>query len=425
MSRQSKILFDRSCRLAPGGVHSPVRAFKSVGDTPIFFAEAKGAYLTSVEGHSYIDYCQAFGPNLLGHCDPEVMQAIASTHCLALGACEPYSLELAEWIANEVPWAEKMRFVCSGTEAVMSGLRVARAATGRKKIVKFEGCYHGHVDSMLVRAGSGLAGKAAADSAGIDEATIQNTLVAPLDSMESLDAIFSQFGSEIAAAIIEPLPANFGLLPQRTEFLQHLRDWTQKVGALLIFDEVITGFRVGPQGMAGLLGIVPDLVFYGKIIGGGFPVGCYAGRRELMELVAPEGPVYQAGTLAAHPFGMVAGLATLKKAKELNVYQTLEKRTSHFARNLESKARSQGIPLKVVNRGSIFWIHFSGDKEIRTLGAIDPQQREKFAKFFHQALNQKIYFAPSGFEVGFISLAHTEEILDQTVAKLAMVFSGG
>ncbi len=410
----SASLFERSLKIAPGGVHSPVRAFKSVGGTPIFFKSAEGAYLTSVEGKRYIDFCQSFGPLLLGHRDPDVASVVHETVDTAwsFGACEPYSLELAEWMTERLPFAQKLRFVSSGTEAVMSALRVARAATKRNKILKFEGCYHGHVDSLLVKAGSGLAGEAASDSAGVSSAFAGETLVAPLDDEKGFDEVIAKHPNEIAAVIIEPLPANFGLLKQRQEFLQHLAKVCKANGILLIFDEVISGFRVKMGGMAELTKITPDLVTYGKIIGGGFPVGCYGGKAEYMDLVAPLGPVYQAGTLSANPVGMRAGLATLKKAEELDVHKTLEDRSSRFAARVRTGFEKLGYPVKIERQGSIFWLH-EGAGLIRRLEQIPKTQGQNFKALFHACAKNGVYLAPSGFEVGFISLAHTEPILNE------------
>src|SRR5713226_77675 len=300
--------FDRAQRVTPGGVHSPVRAFKGVGGTPVFFRSAQGATMTSVDGREYIDFCQSFGPLMLGHRDPDVMAAVEEMISTAwsFGACEPYSLELAEWITSRLPWVEMLRFVSSGTEAVMSALRVARAATERNKILKFEGCYHGHSDSLLVKAGSGLAGAAASSSAGVSANVASETLIAPLDDENRVRKIFAEHGKDIAAVILEPLPANYGLLIQRREFIEETVRIAREHGSLAILDEVTSGFRVALGGMAEVLGIRPDLVTYGKVIGGGFPVACYGGRKDLMELVAPAGPVYQAGTLSANPVGMRA-----------------------------------------------------------------------------------------------------------------------
>lgn len=418
--------FERSLKVAPGGVHSPVRAFKSVGGTPIFFKEANGATLTSIEGKTYIDFCQSFGPLILGHRDPEVAEVVRETIDLAwsFGACEPYSLELAEWMVARLPWVERVRFVSSGTEAVMSALRVARAATGRNKILKFEGCYHGHTDSLLVKAGSGLAGEAASDSAGVSSALASETLVAPLDDEESLKRVFSAHGREIAAVIIEPLPANYGLLEQRKEFINEMVRLAKASGALVIFDEVISGFRVALGGMAELFDIRPDLVTYGKVIGGGFPVGAYGGRKDLMDMVAPNGPVYQAGTLSANPVGMRAGLATLKKVERDGVYKTLESRAAKFALALQSGFDREGVALTVARKGSIFWLHQTTGCPIRSLKDLPPEHGPRFKAIFHAAAAKGIYLAPSGYEVGFIGLAHTEEILEQAAREIILAAKG-
>jgi glutamate-1-semialdehyde 2,1-aminomutase len=425
--KTSEELFARAQKVAPGGVHSPVRAFKSVGGTPIFFKAASGAHMTSVENKTYIDFCQSFGPLILGHRDPEVAQVVREIceQAWSFGACEPYSLELAEWITSRLPWVQQLRFVSSGTEAVMSALRVARAYTKRTKILKFDGCYHGHVDSLLVKAGSGLAGlgegESASDSAGVSQSLAHETLVAPLNDEEQLERIFAKHGSEIAAVIVEPLPANYGLLLQRPEFLRKAQELAKQHGALLIFDEVISGFRVALGGMAELLGIHPDLVTYGKIIGGGFPVGCYGGRRDIMEWVAPAGPVYQAGTLSANPVGMRAGLATLQKIERENVYHKLELRAAQFAEHLKPILQNQ--EMSVARQGSIFWFHgLSPNKTIRSLSDIPKGQGDRFKPLFHACLKEGVYLAPSGYEVGFIGYAHSELVLEEAVQKITKAF---
>jgi len=408
-------LFERAIRLSPGGVHSPVRAFKGVGGTPLFFRSAQGAILTSVEGQDYIDFCQSFGPLMLGHRDPEVSEVVreAIDTAWSFGACEPYSLELAEWITARVPWVEMLRFVSSGTEAVMSALRVARAATGRSRILKFEGCYHGHADSLLVKAGSGLAGESASSSAGVSENVASETLVASLDDEQGVRKVFAEHGAEIAAVILEPQPANYGLLLQRHEFIEETVKIARQHGALVIFDEVISGFRVAMGGMAELLNLRPDLVTYGKVIGGGFPVGAYGGRHHLMEMVAPSGPVYQAGTLSANPVGMRAGLATLKKIERVNAFQVLDERTAKFCDGLNATFEQEGLPVQVTRTASLFWLHAKTDKVIRRLEDIPAGHAEQFARVFHAALKRGVYFAPSGYEVSFLSLAHNEELLEK------------
>ena len=314
-----------------------MRGFRGVGGTPRFIESARGAELVDVDGNRYVDFCMSWGPLLFGHQDPEIAEAVrgALSRGWSYGTAEPYSLELAELITSHVPWAEKIRFVNSGTEAVMSALRVARAATGRSKILKFDGCYHGHADSMLVRAGSGLAEMASPDSAGVSKDVAAETIVVPLDDLKAVEAAFAAHGSEIAAVIVEPVPANNGLLLQREDFLAKLSAIARKAGALVIFDEVITGFRVAFGGMAERTGLKPDLVTYGKVIGGGFPVGAYGGRADLMDMVAPSGPVYQAGTLSANPVAMTAGLAMLKKLLRDKPYAKLEQKTEVLAAALE------------------------------------------------------------------------------------------
>ena len=419
---ESDLLFERAKKVAPGGVHSPVRAFKGLDRSPIFFKSARGCYLQSVEGKQYIDFCMSFGPLILGHRDPEVEAAVLEMIGTAwtFGACEPYSLELAEWITGELPWVEKLRFVSSGTEAVMSALRVARGATNRGKILKFEGCYHGHVDALLVKAGSGLAGESASSSAGVTSDAVHNTLVAPLDNEEEVEKIFREH-HDIAAIIIEPLPANYGLLPQRTEYLKFLREISKRHGALLIFDEVISGFRVAKGGMVELTGVVPDLVTYGKILGGGFPVGCYGGRADLMDLVAPLGNVYQAGTLSANPVGMRAGLTTLRKMKQQNLWSLINQATANFAQQLSQVFKTAKIPYEVSTHSSLFWIHGPSATPIRRIDQFPANQATGFKQLFLKALEKNIYLAPNAYEVGFLSSAHTPEILSKVIAVLTEV----
>jgi glutamate-1-semialdehyde 2,1-aminomutase len=412
----SEELFARAQRVSPGGVHSPVRGFRGVGGTPRFMTGGAGASLRDVDGRQYIDFCMAFGPLILGHADAQVRAAaeMALGRGWSLGTAEPYSLELAELITSRLPWVESIRFVNSGTEAVMSALRVARAATARSKILKFEGCYHGHADSMLLRAGSGLADAALPDSAGLAPDVVQETLVAPLNDEAAVESMFARHGAEIAAVIIEPLPANYGLLPQRPEYLQAIARIARAHGALLIFDEVISGFRVGFGGYAGLSAVRPDLVTYGKVIGGGFPVGAYGGRRDLMELVAPVGPVYQAGTLSANPLAMCAGLATLQQLTDGGLYQRLEQLGSRLERAFSGCAN-----LAVQRVGSIFWICYSRSGSptlpMRALSALPADAGKSFAPLFHSLLERGIYLAPSAFEVGFLSAAHTEAHIDALV----------
>lgn len=413
---RSEALFERAKRVSPGGVHSPVRAFRGVGGTPRFMTGGDGACIRDVDGRELVDYCLAFGPLILGHGNPAVREAAraAIDRGWSLGTAEPYSLALAEFITQRIPWVQSVRFVNSGTEAVMSALRVARGVTGRDKILKFDGCYHGHTDAMLIRSGSGLAETAEPDSAGLDHATLGGTLVVPLDDEAALEQAFAAHGHEIACAIIEPLPANYGLLPQRHEFLSLLARLCRKAGALLVFDEVISGFRVGFTGCAGLYGFEPDLVTYGKVIGGGFPVGAYGGKREYMEKVAPAGPVYQAGTLSANPVAMCAGLAALEQLDDGRVYAQLEQLGARLAQALSA---TKGLTLQRV--GSVFWPLLADTAvPVRSLAQLRAADPAPFGPVFHRLLDHGIYLSPSAFEVGFLSAAHTAAHVDQLAREL-------
>lgn len=415
-------LFERSLKVAPGGVHSPVRSFRSVGGTPIFFRKAEGPFLHSVEGKRYIDYCMSFGPMILGHRDPEIQEEVQRgiDTAWALGACEPYSLDLCEWLLKRIPFCEKLRFVSSGTEAVMSAIRVARAATGRNLILKFDGCYHGHSDGMLVKSGSGLAGLASSDSAGVSATAASETLVCPLDNDELLEKVFAEHGANIAGVIIEPLPANYGLLIQRKEFLQKIQDLCRKHGSLFILDEVISGFRVGMKGMAGAWGLDPDLLCYGKIMGGGFNVAAYGGKTKWMSLVAPSGPVYQAGTLSANPVAMIAGLATLKKMERIDVWTELRLKAKMLADQFNEIAKKKNLAYQLVQFESMYWLTPKTNQPIRSLKDIPSNQGEFYKKFFHSMLAQGIYLAPSGYEVNFLSMAHTETHLEATANAIGI-----
>ena len=403
--------FTRACAVTPGGVDSPVRAFKSVGGTPVFMESAEGAHIMDVQGKSYVDYCMSWGPLMFGHRDAEIENAIAEAlkRGWTFGTAAPYSVMLAELITKNIPCVEKIRFVNSGTEAVMSALRVARGATGRSKIVKFDGCYHGHVDSLLIRAGSGLAEMSSPDSAGVTAALAGDTIVAPLDDEQALEIIFKKHGDAIAAVIIEPLPANNGLLPQRPEFLKYLREITIKHGALLIFDEVMSGFRIGFGGMAEETAITPDLVTYGKVIGGGFPVGAYGGRKDLMDMVAPLGPVYQAGTLSGNPVAMTAGITMLTKLLKEKPYTKLSAATQSLAES--TKKLKAPFPITMQWHGSKFWmVCGETDGVVRSIDKIPAIHKAEFAKIFHGLLKRGFYLAPSGYEVGFMATVHTPEI---------------
>ncbi len=412
-------LFNKAKSLVPGGVHSPVRSFKGLPMSPIFFERAKGAYINDVEGKSYIDFCMSFGPLILGHRDSDVEKELvmALERGWSYGACEPYSLQLAEFLIEKIPFIEQIRFVNSGTEAVMTALRLARGYTGRNKIIKFNGCYHGHTDSMLIKAGSGLAGTSEASSKGIPSGVYQDTLILELDDLDGVKNCFQQHKNEIAAVIIEPLPANNGLLIQKNEFLKSLRDLTTENGALLIFDEVISGFRIGFSGMAGKLSIKPDLVTYGKIIGGGLPVGALAGSEKIMSNLSPEGGVYQAGTLSANPLAMVGGLATLKKLSNSS-YDQLETNTKKIVELLtEWFKQNQFSHLKTISYGSLFWI-VPSDKEIRKIPDIPSSLAKDFSNIFSELLKKGIYLAPNAYEVGFTSLAHDNDVISKLKKRL-------
>jgi len=410
-------LFRRALSVTPGGVHSPVRAFRAVGGTPFFTRRAAGAYLEDCAGRQLLDFCMGFGPLPLGHAHPMVKQAAVDAlgDGWSYGTAEPYSLALAERITQRLPWAESIRFVNSGTEAVMTAVRLARGATGRARILKFAGCYHGHLDALLVRAGSGLATAGLADSAGVPPGVTGDTLVARLDDTAGLNGLFERHGAELAAAIIEPLPANHGLLPQREAFVRGLRERCTRHGALLIFDEVISGFRLAFGGYAEVSGVVPDLVTYGKVIGGGFPVGALAGPRDLMGQLAPCGPVYQAGTLSANPLAMRAGLATLDVLASGSVYAELEQRGAL----LESLLTAAGIHIQRV--GSIFWIPGARGPRptLRTPAAIDRGITADYPRLFHALLDRGIYLPPSPIEVGFLSTAHDEHNIRDLAAAIA------
>jgi glutamate-1-semialdehyde 2,1-aminomutase len=416
---ESEVLFERAKKVSPGGVHSPVRGFRGVGGTPRFIQAAKGAELIDVDGKHYIDFCMSWGPMIFGHQDPEIREAVdaALSRGWSYGAAEPYSLELAELMTSSMPWLQKVRFVNSGTEATMAAARVARGATGRHKILKFDGTYHGHADPFLVRAGSGLAEMTSPDSAGVPQALADATIVVPLDNLQAVEKAFELHGKDIAAVMIEAVPANNGLLLQKDGFNRRVMEIAKKHGALVIYDEVITGFRVGFGGMAEREGVTPDLVCYGKIIGGGFPVGAYGGRADLMDLVAPAGPVYQAGTLSANPVAMSAGLAMLKKLKRDNPYPKLEARTTTLADQMEKLAQKAGAQVKVQRFASMFWTVLgevkTSDGMVRTPEQTPATQKERYAKAFHSMLADGIYMAPSGYEVSFLSTAHTDADLER------------
>ncbi|MBX7059055.1 MAG: glutamate-1-semialdehyde 2,1-aminomutase [Leptospirales bacterium] len=419
---ESRRLFERALRVIPGGVNSPVRAFRSVGGTPVYMHSGAGCRLRDVDGNEYIDFCNSWGPLLVGHRHPGILHALQDQldRALSFGTpCEEEAL-LAELAVSRlhprVPGVERIRFTSSGTEAVMSALRLARGFTGRNKIVKFAGCYHGHVDSMLVKAGSGLATLGTPDSAGVPAAFSGETIVLPLDDEEALDSAFLSHGDDIAAIIIEPVPANNGLLLQRPEFLQRLRTLSERAGALLIFDEVISGFRIGFGGAAERYGITPDLATYGKIIGGGMPVGAFAGRADIFQLLAPDGPVYQAGTLSGNPVAMSAGLAQLRLLTP-DVYDRLESLGAQLQEGFESLA----LPWHMSRIDSIFWL-YRGNEAPRRADQIDRDAMKVYAHLFHFMLARGIYLAPSGYEVGFLSTPMAEAEIDRLLDSLREFF---
>jgi glutamate-1-semialdehyde 2,1-aminomutase len=408
----------RAC--IPGGVNSPVRAFRAVGGEPLVVRRAAGAEIEDVDGNRYLDFVCSWGPLILGHAHPEVVAAVreAAGRGTSYGALCPQEVELAERVTAAYPGLEQVRFVSSGTEATMSAIRLSRGATGRDLIVKFAGCYHGHADHLLVAAGSGLATLGRPDSAGVPEAFAGRTRVLPLDDDGALEALFSAEGDEIAAVIIEPLPANNGLLVQRSAFLRALRELTARHGAMLIFDEVITGFRLGPGGAAEATGITPDLATFGKVIGGGLPVGAFGGPAATMRHLAPEGPVYQAGTLSGNPVAMVAGLTTLEVLERDDGWRRLEALGEQLEEKLAPVIIASPIPLQLVRRGSIFWLALQTGEPPRAAADLDPQAPARYAPLFHALLRQGIYLAPSAYEVGFLSLAHDEQHLERFAAAL-------
>lgn len=415
----SEELFEKSRQLIPGGVHSPVRSFKGLHCVPRFINRAQGAYMWDEDGKDYIDFCMSFGPLIHGHQDPDVKKAIteALDRGWTYGACEKYSLELAEYMIERLPFAEQVRFMSSGTEAVMTAVRLARGVTGREKIIKFNGCYHGHLDAMLIKAGSGLAGTADASSKGVTPKQAADTLIVELGDLAAVEACFLDHPDEVAAVFIEPLPANNGLLPQGTHYLQGLRDLCDKYGALLVFDEVISGFRMAFGGMAELSGVTPDLVTYGKIIGGGMPVGAVAGPRPVMEFLAPVGPVYQAGTLSGNPVAMAAGLANMKKLTPA-AYQRLDHMTNAFCAEMTAWMKAKGFEdYQIIRFGSLFWpVPAKGD--FRDITRIPSNLNERFHALFKELLTRGIYLAPNAWEVGFGSLAHDETVLAEFKRRL-------
>jgi glutamate-1-semialdehyde 2,1-aminomutase len=406
---------ERAARVIPGGVSSPVRAYRAVGGTPLVLRSGAGAEVEDVDGRRYVDFVCSWGPLILGHAHPEVLKAIADAAArgTSFGApCEP-EIELAEHVVSAYPGLEQLRFVSSGTEATMSAIRVARGATGRDRIVKFAGCYHGHADHLLVAAGSGLVTFGRPSSAGVPEAFARETLVLPLDDEERLTELLRRHGDRIAAVIIEPVPANNGLLLQRPGFLATLRRETERAGVVLIFDEVISGFRLGRGGAAGLFGITPDLATFGKVIGGGLPVGAFGGRRDLMRHLAPEGPVYQAGTLSGNAVAMAAGLATLRVLERERGWSRLEEAGRSLEELLAPVLAAAPFPARLVRLGSLFWMSLQPGEPPRAAAAIDQGAAALYTPIFHALLDAGVALAPSAYEAGFLSLAHERRHLER------------
>ncbi len=421
---QSSSLFARAQLRIPGGVNSPVRAFKSVRSTPLFIREGKGSHITDVDGNDYIDYIGSWGPLILGHCHPEVMAAIeeALHRGASFGTPTEGEVHLAEMICTAVNSVEMVRLTNSGTEASMAAIRVARGYTGRDKIIKFEGCYHGSVDSLLVKAGSGVMTLGLPDSPGVPASFVEHTLLADFNNLESVTDLFDEYGSEIAAVVLEPVAGNMGMVVPDLDFLKGLRNLCDVHGSLLVFDEVMTGFRVDYGGAQEIFGIIPDMTIFGKVIGGGLPVGAYGGRQDVMLMVAPAGPVYQAGTLSGNPLAVAAGRKTLEILQAPDTYAELSRKSNWLIDEMRQSAGQHGIPLQTNVMGGMFGFFFA-EKPVRNYQDAAESDQDRFRKFFMGMLKEGIYLAPSAFESGFISMAHTEEDLEKTAAACRKVMA--
>ena len=424
MGPRSLVLFEKAKRVIPGGVNSPVRAGKAVGITPPFIFKAKGCFIWDMDGNQYIDYVGSWGPMILGHAHPQVVKAIeeAMSKGTSYGAPTEREVELAETIVDMVPSVEMVRMVNSGTEATMSAIRLARGYTGREKIIKCEGCYHGHADSLLVSAGSGVATLGIPGSPGVPKDLAAHTISVPYNDLESVSMAFERYRAQIAAMIVEPIPGNMGVILPKEGYLQGLRRITSENGALLIFDEVISGFRVARGGAQELYGITPDLTCLGKIIGGGLPVGAYGGKREIMEHMAPEGEIYQAGTLSGNPLAMAAGLATLKILKDQTIYEGLESHANTLFSGIKEAAEKAGIPITVNRVGSMGSIFFT-QGPVADFASAKRANEEQFKKYFRSMLDQGIYLAPSAYEAMFLSTAHDKKIIEKTVESAHRAFT--
>ena len=418
-------LFERACRSIPGGVNSPVRAFRSVGGTPRFIKRAQGPYVWDEEDTRYIDYVGSWGPAILGHAHPEVVEAVreAALGGLSFGAPTQAEIELAEVLISRLPSLEQVRLVSSGTEATMTAIRLARGATGRAKIIKFEGCYHGHSDSLLVKAGSGLLTFGNPSSAGVPPEFVAHTLTLEYNNLAAVETAFAQHGADIACVIIEPVAGNMNLIKPAAGFLQGLRELCTRHGAVLIFDEVMTGFRVGPQGVQGLSGITPDLTTLAKVIGGGMPVGALGGRADLMAHLAPLGGVYQAGTLSGNPVAVAAGLATLRLIAQPGFYENLAVQTQRLTDGLRQRAHAAGIPFAADAIGGMFGLYFR-DAVPTSFAEVAASDTKAFNQFFHAMLDRGVHFAPSAFEAGFVSATHDNTVIDATLDAAEAVFAG-
>lgn len=422
---RSRSLFEKATQLIPGGVNSPVRACRSVGADPLFIQRADGSWLYDADDNAYIDYVGSWGPMILGHRHPAVIAALSEVldRGTSFGAPIDLEIRLAELLIAAVPSLEKVRMVNSGTEATMSAIRLARAATGRDTVIKFDGCYHGHGDALLVEAGSGVATLGIPGSPGVPQAFVAHTLSLPYNDSKSVKKVMAAQGEQIACVIVEPVAGNMGLVPPEPGFLETLRETTEKNGAVLIFDEVMTGFRVGPGGAQGLYGITPDLTCLAKIIGGGLPVGAYGGKQELMDQIAPQGPVYQAGTLSGNPLAMSAGIATLTELKKPAVYERLEQSAARLAQGWEKAAKDAGIPVSLNRVGSMMGLFFN-PRPVKNFGDAKESDRARFSAYYKGMLEKGIYLAPSQFEAAFVSAAHTDADIDATIQAAAEVFAG-
>lgn len=415
---KSKELFERAQKILPGGVNSPVRAFHSVGGNPPFIAEAHGCMLEDADGKRYVDYIGSWGPMILGHSHPRVVEALrrAVDRGTSFGTPSPMEVELAEEITRRMPSVEMIRFVNSGTEATMSAVRLARAATKRQVIIKFAGCYHGHADGFLIQAGSGVATLGLPDSPGVTPGAAQDTRIAPFNDLAAVEEIFQRETNAVAAVIVEPVAGNMGVVSPAEGFLEGLRDLCDRNGALLIFDEVMTGFRVHAAGAQGLYGITPDLSTFGKVIGGGLPVGAYGGRADLLKLIAPSGPVYQAGTLSGNPLAMAAGLATLRELTD-NAYSKLERVSAKLAEGVAAACAEQGTAAQVQRVGSMLTLFFH-DCPVKNMRDASQADHSRYAKFFHRMLTAGIHLPPSGYEAWFVSLAHDDAVIERTISAV-------